>query len=78
MKKMKLLGLETSMKGNNFVFDSIDRMNYKCINAVNLNCSGLYRDSPGWIKNKKATINPKNNDDDDDDDIYIYMICMCI
>ena len=25
--------------------------------------SGSYIDSPEWLKNKKATINPKNNDD---------------
>ena len=24
---------------------------------------GSYVDSPEWLKNKKATINPKNNDD---------------
>ena len=30
---------------------------------VNLNCGGLYIDSPDWIKNKKATINPVNKID---------------
>ena len=28
-----------------------------------LNRSGSYIDSPEWLKNKKATINPKNNED---------------
>ena len=28
-----------------------------------LNRDGLYIDSPKWLKNKKVTINPKNNDD---------------
>lgn len=37
------LGLE-SMKGNDFVFDSIDGMHYKC-NKISLNCGGAYIDS---------------------------------
>ena len=28
-----------------------------------LSRGGLYMDSPKWLKNKKATINPKNKDD---------------
>ena len=34
-------------------------MHYK----VTLNRGGSYTDSFKWLKNKKATINPKNNDD---------------
>ena len=30
---------------------------------MNLNRGGSYLDTPKWVKNKKATINPKNNDD---------------
>ena len=30
---------------------------------VNFKRGGSYIDSPDWIKNKKATINPKNEDD---------------
>ena len=30
---------------------------------ISLNRDGSYVDSPKWLKNKKATINPKNNDD---------------
>ena len=55
-------GLEESMKGSEFVFDSDDLLNYK-IQKISLNRGGSYRDSPKWLKNKKATINPKNNDD---------------
>ena len=29
---------------------------------ISLNRGGSYIDSPKWFKNKKATINPKNND----------------
>ena len=37
-------------------------MHYEC-NKINLNCCGSYIGSLDWIKNKKATMNPKNNDD---------------
>ena len=39
---------------------------YCCITIVtkiNLNRGGLNVDSPGWIKNQKATTNPINDDD---------------
>ena len=35
---------------------------YYDFNKISLNKGGLYIDSPKWIKNKKSTINPKNND----------------
>ena len=37
-------------------------MYYKCY-RINLNCGGSYIDSPDWIKNKKAMINPINKKD---------------
>ena len=37
-------------------------MNYKC-HKVDFKRDGSYIDSPDWIKNKKATINPKNEYD---------------
>ena len=49
--------LETSMRGGVLVFDLVQLMYYKCY-IVN------FIDSPDWIKNKKATINPKNEDDE--------------
>ena len=55
-------GLETSMKGSVFIFDSVQLMYYK-YHKVDFECSGSYIDSPDWIKKKKATINPKNGDD---------------
>ena len=39
----------------------VDQMCYK-FHETNLNRSGLYTDSPKWLKNKKANINQKNND----------------
>ena len=55
-------GLEESMKGSEFVFDSVDLLEYK-LNKIGLNRGGSYVDSPKLLKNKKAIINPKNNDD---------------
>ena len=45
------------MRGSEFVFDYVQLLHYKCHKII-LNRSESYRDSPGWIKNKKATINP--------------------
>ena len=48
------------MKFSGFVFDYDHLLYYKC-HTKNPNCGWPYIDSPGWIKNKKATINPVNN-----------------
>ena len=50
------------MKGSEFIFDSVDILYYD-LNKVSLSRGGSYIDSPEWLKNKKATINPKDNDD---------------
>ena len=55
-------GLEEKIRGSEFVYDSIDLLHYK-LPKISLNRGGSYLDSPEWLKNKKATINPKNNDD---------------
>ena len=55
------IGLETSMRENDFIFDSVQLMFYKC-HKVNFNRGDSHIDSPDWIKNKKATINPKKMD----------------
>ena len=55
-------GLEEPMRGSEFVFDSGDALYYN-LNKISLSRGGSYIDSPEWLKNKKATINPKNNDD---------------
>ena len=54
--------LEESMRGSEFVFDKFGSLYYK-IYKINLNRGGSYIDSPKWLKNKKTTVNPKNNDD---------------
>ena len=55
-------GLEESMKGSEFVFDSVDLLHYK-LHKIYLNRDGSYIDSPEWLENKKTTINHKNKDD---------------
>ena len=51
--------LETSMKGSDFIFDSVNLLYYKCY-KTNLNRGGSYIDSPDWIKNKRGARNPIN------------------
>ena len=55
-------GLEESMRGSEFVYDSVDVLYYN-LNKVSLSRGGSYIDFPKWLKNKKATINPKDNYD---------------
>ena len=55
-------GLQELMRGCEFIFDSVDALYYD-LNKISLSSGGSYIDSPKWLKNKKATINPKNNDD---------------
>ena len=55
-------GLEESMDGNHFFFDGVNALYYK-LNKVSLSRGGSYIDYREWLKNKKATISPKNNDD---------------
>ena len=56
-------GLEESMGGSEFVYDSVDVLYYN-LNKVSLSRGGSYIDSPKWLKNKKGTTNPQNKKDD--------------
>ena len=51
--------LEESMRGNEFVCDSIDLLYYH-LHKVSLKRGRSCVDSPKWLKNKRATINLKN------------------
>ena len=55
--------LETKMKGSNFVFESVDWLYYG-LHKISLNKGGSYIDSPKWLTNKGATINPENKDNE--------------
>ena len=53
--------LQNKMRGSDFEFDGVNFLYYD-FNKISLNRGGSYIDSPQWLKNKKSTINPKNND----------------
>ena len=54
--------LQNKMRGSEFEFDGVNFLYYD-FNKTNINRGGSYIDSPKWLKDKKSTINPKNNDD---------------
>ena len=54
--------LGESMKGSEYIFYCVDAVYYN-LNKIGFSRGGSYIDSPKWLKNKNATINPKNNDD---------------
>ena len=54
--------LQEKMKGSDFEFDGVNFLYYD-FNKTSINRGGSYIDSPQWLKNKKPSINPKNNDD---------------
>ena len=53
-----------TIKGSDFVFESVDRLDYK-LHRVRLKRGGSYIKPPKQLENKKATINPKNENDDE-------------
>ena len=53
--------LQEKMKGSDFAFDRVNYLYYD-LNKINISKGESYTDSPKWLKNKKSTINPKNND----------------
>ena len=56
-------GLEESLNWSEFRFDSVDLLHYH-LHKISLKRGKSYIDSPEWLKNKKATINPKNKDNE--------------
>ena len=64
--------LENKMQGSSFVFDYVNFLDLK-FNKVDLIRGGTYIETPKWISNKKATINPKN-DKDNDNNCFMYAI----
>ena len=53
--------LQEKMKGSDFELDGVNFLYYD-FNKISINRGGSYIDSPKWLKDKKSTINPKNND----------------
>ena len=56
-------GLQEAMRGSDLVFDYVESLNH-IFHKIDMKRSGSYIEAPKWIKNKKATINPQNEDDD--------------
>ena len=56
------IGLEISMRGRAFIFESVQRLHYKC-HKIHFKRWGSYINSPDWIKKKKAAITPTNTND---------------
>ena len=54
-------GLEESIRGSEFVNNSIDLL-YCHLQRISLKRGGSFADSPKWLKNEKATINSQNID----------------
>ena len=52
--------LQNKMRGSEFEFDGINFFDYN-FNKTSIYRSGSYIDSPKCLKDKKSTINPKNN-----------------
>ena len=53
--------LQNKMRGSDFEIDGVNFLYYD-FNEISLNRGRSYIDSPKWLKDKKSTINPKNND----------------
>ena len=54
--------LQNKMRGSEFEFDGINFCYYS-FNKTSIYRGGTYIDSSKWLKDKKSTINPKNNDE---------------
>ena len=53
--------LQEKMKGSDFAFDGVNFL-YSDFNKTSIYRGRSYIDSPKWLKDKKSTINPRNND----------------
>ena len=53
--------LQNKMKSSDFIFNGINYL-YFNLNRITISKGGSYIESPKWLKDKKCTINKKNND----------------
>ena len=53
--------LQNKMRGSAFEFDGVNFLYYD-FNKTSINRGESYIDSPKWLKDKKSTINPENNE----------------
>ena len=59
--------LTTSRTSSSFVFESVEECNIH-FHKIDLRRGASYIEPPDWLKNKKCTINPKN-----ENDVYCFM-----
>ena len=52
--------LQNKMKGSDFIFKGVNYLFYD-LNRISISKGGCYIESPKWLKDKKCTINQKNN-----------------
>ena len=53
--------LQEKMRDSDFAFDGVNFLYYD-FNKISIGRGGSYIDSPKWLKDKKSSVNPKNND----------------
>ena len=53
--------LQNKMKGSGFIFNGVNYLFYD-LNRITISKGGSYIESSKWLKDKKCTINQKNND----------------
>ena len=53
--------LQNKVKGSAFIFNGVNYLFYN-FNRITISKGGSYKESPKWLKDKKCTINQKNND----------------
>ena len=53
--------LQNKMKGSDFIFNGVNYLFYD-FNRITISKGGSYIESPKWLKDKKCSINQKNND----------------
>ena len=59
-KNMKKI-YKKKLKGSDFEYDGVNFLYYD-FNKISISRGGSYIDCPQWLKNKKSTINPINNE----------------
>ena len=67
-------GLETKMKGSNYIFNRIELLEYH-FHKITLNRGSSYLPILSWVPNKKCTLNPQNKKDNL---CFVYAIVLAL
>ena len=63
LQKFQEAGETSFERGSKFIFENVDLL-YYYFHRIDMRRGESYIETPEWLKNKKATTNPKNIDDD--------------